>query len=128
VLDRRIHRRASIPIAVLAGVLLLPGGCPVQFAADRPAADIAAGSYWVDVHGGALAYFELPDTRDPAGQWRSFAEESLASVSGASSLPQWFTGPAFYDYSPQSGWSRDQSRAGLTLDEAIQLLDAPPSP
>jgi hypothetical protein len=121
-------RFALVSLSILA-LALLVGGCPVtdsailtgeqptDAAASRPDQAPSPGTYWVEQNAAGLVYFEPPAQRNTPGRWTALLEEEAL----------WFSGPAFYTRDPVDQWSRAHELDGLTLDDLMQVYDAPPA-
>ena len=116
-MKQRLARRLVVLTCLALGTFTL-GGCPVGV--DDPAQRLSdateSGQYWVEERDGGLYYFELPLQRQSAGRWTALEEES-----------DWFSGPAFYSFSNDEGWTRAADADGLTLDDALQVHDPAPA-
>ena len=92
--------------------LLLVAGCPVE---SGPTLDVSlvVDTYWVDYRDGQLLIYRLPEHRVDEGTWYSFTTPA----------PEWYTGPALYNFNPDGTWTRATWDPDLTLDDLLSLLD-----
>gem|GEM_PF-2320056 len=118
-------RRMSITAAGAAlafATLVLTGGCPLGVDSGANAvlgisATLPApGTYFVEMKADGLSYFQMARVRGEADAWMPLADDGM-----------WFDGPGFYRLDENAAWSRDPNFDGLTLDDVLQLNDAPPA-
>ena len=101
----------------------MPAGCVFAVSTNAGLTDISPGSYFVEQRDDKLFALSLARTdstgADQAeiGNWLPVAE-----------LAGWYEGPGVYVLSDDMQWTHAQPSATATLDEVIQLNDAPPPP
>lgn len=115
---KRNNFRLTLAICSFAAWTLTIAGCPLP-EPEQAEFNIAVqpGSHYVEDRDGKLHYYRLSDERGMPGEWVELIEDGA-----------WFEGPGFYQFDDQASWSPDESAAGLTLDEFIQLYDPAPTP
>lgn len=112
------RRNTQLVLATwLAGLgLLAVAGCPMTAPlVDDTLLGLQPGSYYLDQVDGKLCYYQLPPWRGDESGWVALNDDG-----------PWYQGPGFYELSEDYGWSWDEARENLTLDEFLQLYDPPP--
>jgi len=107
------HRTlSSAMLGLIVTPLLLVAGCPVQ---SGPTLDVSlvVDTYWVEYSDGQLLIYGLPEHRVDEGTWYSVTTRA----------PEWYTGPALYNFNPDGTWTRVTEDPNLTLDGLLSLLD-----
>jgi hypothetical protein len=98
-------------------------GCLFAVPTDAGLNRISPGAYFVEQRDDklfalSLARIEITDMDQTAAEdWLPVAE-----------LAGWYEGPGVYVLSDDMQWAHPQSSTTATLDEVIQLNDAPPPP
>lgn len=108
--------RSTLASCLLSVGLMALGGCPLEAPlVDDVEPGAEPGTYYVEQVEGKLYYYELAEVRGAENRWIELSEEG-----------EWYVGPGVYRLREDHTWSRDADAEGLTLDEIIQLHDAPP--
>jgi hypothetical protein len=99
---------------VVAAALAL-GGCPSGTSLPD-GVTVPDGAYWVEYQSGSLKAYAMPRYAGDAGAWYELP----------AARPTWYTGAALYEVADDGSWSRLTNDTALSLDDLIQVWDAPP--